>query len=134
MFPISSCCAMLLSAQKCESQTVDGVSCLFIFYFNTPIFEIFKTLQKGLVRLLQKFICCLLKTKQSSHVWRKVQNSFEICMQIFLCLSPTILHLHGKGYRGCFCKTLSEASPSLNRVSWLQDRPDTGLRQTKTIQ
>lgn len=78
LFPISSCCAMLLSAQKCESQTVDGVSCLFIFYFNTPIFEIFKTLQKGLVRLLQKFICCLLKTKKTSRVLRKLQNSFEI--------------------------------------------------------
>lgn len=97
LFPISSCCAMLLSAQKCESQTVDSVSCLFIFYFNTPIFEIFKTLQKGLVRLLPKFICCLLKTKKTSHVLRKLQNSFAIfACRFFLCLSPTVLHLHGK--------------------------------------
>jgi len=77
---------MLLSAQKCESQTVDGIFYLFISYFNIPIFEIFKELQNDLVIHLQKFICCLLKKSRASYVLRKLQNTFEVFVCSFFIL------------------------------------------------
>lgn len=90
-FPISSCCAMLLSAQKCESQTADGVFCLLVSYFNITIFEIFKALQNGLVRDLQKYIFSLLKKTRTSYVLRKLQNSFEMfACNFFLFFSLTL--------------------------------------------